>query len=75
MEEINLWDVLFDFVILDAFDDLKKPPSAIVALVKNNWFSQSMKESTINNLIWSMIKAKKAKLRVIFLIFINYLKF
>lgn len=56
--------MLFDFVILDAFDDLKKPPSTIVALVKNNWFSQTMKESTINNLIWSMIKSKKAKLHV-----------
>uniref|UniRef100_A0A915DF79 Uncharacterized protein n=1 Tax=Ditylenchus dipsaci TaxID=166011 RepID=A0A915DF79_9BILA len=65
VEEINLWDVLFDFVVMDAFDDLKKPPSAIVALVTNSWFSKSMKESTLNNLIWSMIKAKRSRLQIL----------
>ncbi|KAI1724390.1 mitoguardin domain-containing protein [Ditylenchus destructor] len=64
VEQINLWDVLFDFVILDAFDDLKKPPSAVVALVKNSWFSKSMKESTLSNLIWSLIKVKRSKLQI-----------
>uniref|UniRef100_A0AC34QU73 Uncharacterized protein n=1 Tax=Panagrolaimus sp. JU765 TaxID=591449 RepID=A0AC34QU73_9BILA len=62
VEEINLWDVLFDFVLLDSFDDLRKPPSSIVALFRNNFFSRSFKESTLNSLIWSMIKVKRSKL-------------
>ena len=64
VEEVNIWDVLFDFVLLDSFDDLRKPPSAIVALFRNNFFSRSFKESTLSSLIWSMIKAKRTKLIV-----------
>lgn len=62
VDAINIWDVLFDFVLLDSFDDLKKPPSAISALFKNPFFSRSLKESTLNNLIWSVIKVKRQKL-------------
>jgi len=64
VEEVNLWDVLIDYVMLDAFDDLRKPPSSITALVKNGFLSQSMKESTLNNLIWSLIKVKRARMQV-----------
>uniref|UniRef100_A0A0N4ZE67 Mitoguardin n=1 Tax=Parastrongyloides trichosuri TaxID=131310 RepID=A0A0N4ZE67_PARTI len=60
--EINLWDVLLDYIVLDAFDDLRRPPSAFMALIKNPFFSQSNKESSINALIYSIVKAKKARL-------------
>uniref|UniRef100_A0A914D1L5 Uncharacterized protein n=1 Tax=Acrobeloides nanus TaxID=290746 RepID=A0A914D1L5_9BILA len=60
--EINMWDVLLDFILLDSFDDLKKPPSAIVALLKNSFISKYMKESSLNSIIWSMLKAKRARL-------------
>ncbi|CEF69364.1 Protein of unknown function DUF2217 family-containing protein [Strongyloides ratti] len=61
--EINLWDVLLDYIVLDAFDDLRKPPSAFMALVKNPFFSQSTKESSISALIYSIVKAKKGRLQ------------
>lgn len=61
---MNLWDVLFDFVFLDAFEDLRKPPSGIAALMRNSFLSRSMKEATLNNLIWSLIKAKRSRLQV-----------
>lgn len=64
VESTNLWDTLFDLIILDAFEDLQRPPSAISALVKNSFISKSMKESTLNNLIWSMIKVKRQRLQV-----------
>ncbi|KAH7720093.1 Protein K01D12.6 [Aphelenchoides avenae] len=64
VEEMNLWDVLFDFVFLDAFEDLRKPPSGIAALMRNSFLSRSMKEATLNNLIWSLIKAKRSRLQV-----------
>jgi len=60
----NLWDVLFDLIILDAFEDLQRPPSSIMALVNNSFISRSMKESTINNLIWSLIKYKRTRLQI-----------
>ncbi|CAK5120723.1 unnamed protein product [Meloidogyne enterolobii] len=64
VESTNLWDTLFDLIILDAFEDLQRPPSAIAALVKNSFISKSMKESTLNNLIWSIIKVKRQRLQV-----------
>ncbi|CAD5229185.1 unnamed protein product [Bursaphelenchus okinawaensis] len=63
VECLNIWDVLFDFILLDSFDDLKKPPSGTAALVKNSFLSQSMRESTLNNLIWSLIKMKRSRLQ------------
>uniref|UniRef100_A0AC35F614 Uncharacterized protein n=1 Tax=Panagrolaimus sp. PS1159 TaxID=55785 RepID=A0AC35F614_9BILA len=62
VEAVNIWDVLLDFVLLDSFDDLRKPPSSMVALFRNNFLSRSLKESTLNNLVWSMIKYKRQKL-------------
>uniref|UniRef100_A0AC35U2D5 Mitoguardin n=1 Tax=Rhabditophanes sp. KR3021 TaxID=114890 RepID=A0AC35U2D5_9BILA len=59
---INLWDVLLDYIVLDAFEDLRKPPSAFMALVKNPFFSNKTKESSINALIYSLVKAKKIRL-------------
>lgn len=64
VESTNLWDVFFDLIILDAFEDLQRPPSAISALLRNCFMSYSMKESTLNNLIWSMIKVKRQRLQV-----------
>uniref|UniRef100_A0A0N5BZH4 Mitoguardin n=1 Tax=Strongyloides papillosus TaxID=174720 RepID=A0A0N5BZH4_STREA len=61
--ELNLWDVLLDYIVLDAFDDLRKPPSAFMALIKNPFFSQSTKESSISTLIYSIVKAKKSRLQ------------
>lgn len=63
MEELNLWDVLFDFVIIDAFEDLRKPPSSITALIKNSWLGYSMKEAAVNNIVWSLIKVKRSRLQ------------
>lgn len=45
------------------FLDLQRPPSAISALLRNPFMSRSMKESTLNNLIWSMIKVKRGRLQ------------
>ncbi|KAL3126082.1 hypothetical protein niasHT_001721 [Heterodera trifolii] len=64
IDTTNLWDVLFDMIILDAFEDVQKPPSAIAALLRNGFISTSMKQSTLNSLIWSMIKTKRQRLQV-----------
>lgn len=60
--------MLFDFVMLDAFDDLRKPPNSITALIKNSWLGYTMKEAAINNIVWSLIKVKRTRLLVIILI-------
>ncbi|KAL3120359.1 hypothetical protein niasHT_001172 [Heterodera trifolii] len=64
IDTTNLWDVLFDMIILDAFEDMQKLPSAVTALLRNGFISTSMKQSTVDSLIWSMTKAKRQRLQV-----------
>jgi hypothetical protein len=42
---MNVFDIALDFILLDAFDDLARPPSAIVAVLRNSWISDGMKQS------------------------------
>lgn len=42
---MNVYDVALDFILLDAFDDLDNPPSAIVAVLQNRWITAGMKTS------------------------------
>lgn len=42
---LSLYDVLLDFCVLDALDDLAHPPHAVGALLRNPWLSRGFKES------------------------------
>lgn len=42
---MNVYDIALDFVLLDAFDDMDHPPSAIVAVLQNSWITDRMKQS------------------------------
>lgn len=61
--DFGFWDVVLDFVLLDAFDDIKSPPSAVYSVTKNIFLSNSMKYSTLSTIIWSMLKAKRRRLK------------
>lgn len=45
VQVLSLYDVLFDFCVLDAFDELARPPHAIGALLRNPWLARRFKES------------------------------
>jgi hypothetical protein len=62
--DITFYDVVLDFTLLDAFDDLDNLPSTIVSVLQNRWLTDGMKESALNAGIWTMIKAKKSMLKV-----------
>lgn len=42
---INFYDVLIDFILLDAFEEVEKPPSSIKAILQNRWISASFRET------------------------------
>ena len=42
---MNIYDIALDFVLLDAFDDIEHPPSAIVSVLGNTWITAGMKQS------------------------------
>lgn len=42
---MNFYDVLVDFILLDAFEDVEKPLPPIKAIVQNRWVSASFRET------------------------------
>ena len=42
---MNVYDVALDFMLLDAFDDLSNPPSALLSVIQNGWLSDGIKQS------------------------------
>lgn len=50
---INFYDVVIDFVLLDAFDEVEKPPSSIKAILQNRWISASFRETVCLNFLIS----------------------
>lgn len=42
---MNFFDVVLDFILMDAFEDLESPPSSVVAVLRNRWLSDSFKET------------------------------
>lgn len=63
VQYMNFYDVALDFILLDAFEDLDEPPSAIVAVIQNRWLSQSFKETALSTAVWSVLKAKRKLLK------------
>ncbi|RNA29865.1 FAM73B isoform X1 [Brachionus plicatilis] len=60
---MNFYDIALDFILLDAFEDLESPPSAITSVIQNRWLSQSFKKTTLATAVWSVLKAKRRLLK------------
>ncbi|XP_070394910.1 mitoguardin isoform X7 [Dermacentor albipictus] len=58
----TVYDVVIDYVLLDAFDDLSSPPQSVVAVIQNRWLTAGFKETALSAAIWSLFKAKKGLL-------------
>uniref|UniRef100_A0A3Q3ISL5 Mitoguardin 2 n=1 Tax=Monopterus albus TaxID=43700 RepID=A0A3Q3ISL5_MONAL len=61
---MNFFDIVLDFILMDAFDDLENPPSSVVAVLRNRWLSDSFKETALATACWSVLKAKRRLLMV-----------
>ena len=42
---MNVYDIVLDFMLMDAFDDLSDPPSALQSVIHNGWISSGIKQS------------------------------
>ena len=51
VESMSFYDVLLDFVLLDAFDDLATPPYSVSAAIQNRWLSARIKETVRQHLV------------------------
>ncbi|CAD5117970.1 unnamed protein product [Dimorphilus gyrociliatus] len=61
--DFNFFDIVLDFIVFDAFDDLENPPSAITTIMNNRWLTNSFKESALATACWSVSKAKRSRLQ------------
>ncbi|XP_058799182.1 mitoguardin isoform X3 [Phymastichus coffea] len=60
---INFYDVVIDFILLDAFEEVEKPPSSIKAILQNRWISASFRETAIGTAVWSVLMGKRQMLK------------
>nr|KAG5689597.1 hypothetical protein BaRGS_032355 [Batillaria attramentaria] len=60
---LSFYDIVLDFILMDAFDDLENPPSTVTAVVQNRWLSNGFKETALATACWSVLKAKRRLLK------------
>ncbi|KAF7997593.1 hypothetical protein HCN44_006164 [Aphidius gifuensis] len=60
---MNFYDVLIDFMLLDAFDEVERPPTSIKAILQNRWISASFRETAIGTAVWSVLMGKRQMLK------------
>ncbi|ESO83762.1 hypothetical protein LOTGIDRAFT_132861 [Lottia gigantea] len=61
---LTFYDIVLDFIMMDAFDDLEGPPSTVTAVAQNRWLSNGFKETALSTAIWSVLKAKRRLLKI-----------
>ena len=50
VKALTFFDVVLDFILMDAFEDLTDPPSSVLAVINNRWLSNGFKEGVDINL-------------------------
>lgn len=45
VKAMTFYDIVLDYILMDAFEDLDTPPSSVLAVVQNRWLSNGFKES------------------------------
>ena len=58
---MTFYDIVIDFILLDAFDDLENPPSSVTTVVQNRWLSNGFKETVSQFLHFKFILLFLAK--------------
>ncbi|XP_018332761.1 mitoguardin [Agrilus planipennis] len=63
VKALTFYDVVLDYILMDAFEDLEAPPSSVTAVVQNRWLSNGFKETALTTAVWSVLKAKRRMLK------------
>lgn len=61
---LSFFDVLLDYMILESFDDLDNPPSAVASVAQNRWLSSGFKELALQTAVGAVLRHKRGKLAV-----------
>lgn len=63
VKALTFYDIVLDYILMDAFEDLESPPSSVTAVVQNRWLSNGFKETALTTAVWSVLKAKRKMLK------------
>uniref|UniRef100_A0A8C6HYA0 Mitoguardin 1 n=1 Tax=Mus spicilegus TaxID=10103 RepID=A0A8C6HYA0_MUSSI len=64
VKNLNFYDVVLDFILMDSFEDLENPPTSIQSVVNNRWLNSSFKESAVASSCWSVLKQKRQQMKI-----------
>ncbi|XP_006888653.1 PREDICTED: protein FAM73A isoform X1 [Elephantulus edwardii] len=64
VKNLNFYDVVLDFILMDSFEDLENPPTAIQNVVNNRWLNPSFKETAVASSCWSVLKQKRQQMKI-----------
>ncbi|XP_052034887.1 mitoguardin 1 isoform X2 [Apodemus sylvaticus] len=62
VKNLNFYDVVLDFILMDSFEDLENPPTSIQSVVSNRWLNSSFKETAVASSCWSALKQKRQQI-------------
>ena len=54
--QVNFFDVVIDWCLLDGLDDVANPPSSATSVLANRWLGDNFKETAMTTSVWSYIK-------------------
>uniref|UniRef100_A0A8C8RFK8 Mitoguardin 1 n=1 Tax=Pelusios castaneus TaxID=367368 RepID=A0A8C8RFK8_9SAUR len=64
VKNLNFYDIVLDFILMDSFEDLENPPTSIQNIVNNRWLNSSFKETAVASSCWSVLKQKRQQMKV-----------
>ncbi|XP_068958334.1 mitoguardin 1 isoform X3 [Petaurus breviceps papuanus] len=63
VKNLNFYDIVLDFILMDSFEDLENPPTSIQNVVNNRWLNSSFKETAVASSCWSVLKQKRQQMK------------
>lgn len=64
VRDLNFYDIVLDFILMDSFEDLENPPISIQNVINNRWLNSSFKETAVASSCWSVLKQKRQHMKV-----------
>ncbi|XP_034874113.1 mitoguardin 1 isoform X3 [Mirounga leonina] len=64
VKNLNFYDVVLDFILMDSFEDLENPPTSIQNVVNNRWLNSSFKETAVASSCWSELRQRRQQMKI-----------
>ncbi|XP_038267986.1 mitoguardin 1 isoform X4 [Dermochelys coriacea] len=64
VKNLNFYDIVLDFILMDSFEDLENPPTSIQNVINNRWLNSSFKETAVASSCWSVLKQKRQQMKI-----------